>query len=232
MHTLLPRCSTVWIYCGVDGGCNNGYDQVYDYASCGLRHQDVPPSQLNGGALGGGVLGAQHSCSKALHLLPLPHHCAAYHSRQHAFPVAVACSNAASTIAFWSRGTANITEYPPGYTVRGLCLFLLDWRKCKAGVGVFVLHSVHSSCLQLVHNRSPVSCAGALDVRLCAAPHQQRLFIKCGRHRWRDCRRCGCCLVGGRWVGGQMGGWARWRGLEPDRCFRPEMVAARPRFQL
>lgn len=41
-------CSTVWIYCGEDGGCNNGYNVFYDYASCGLRHQDVPPNQLNG----------------------------------------------------------------------------------------------------------------------------------------------------------------------------------------
>lgn len=29
------------------------------------------------------------------------------------------CLGAESTIMFWGRGTANITEYPPGYTVRG-----------------------------------------------------------------------------------------------------------------
>lgn len=35
-------CSTVWIYCGEEGGCNNGYGEVAPYQSCGLRHQDIP----------------------------------------------------------------------------------------------------------------------------------------------------------------------------------------------
>lgn len=34
-------CSTVWIYCGEEGGCNNGYGEVAPYQSCGLRHQDI-----------------------------------------------------------------------------------------------------------------------------------------------------------------------------------------------
>lgn len=52
------RCSTVWIFCGQEEGCNNGYNDTAPFGGCALRQQDIPPDLLNGGRRRGGVAGA------------------------------------------------------------------------------------------------------------------------------------------------------------------------------